>query len=57
MANLDQTLTKEEADKMAGLLEVYFPWLGTDREVSGADTVDDVSELYHDLRKRIACKQ
>lgn len=56
MANLDQTLTKEEADKLAGLLETYFPWLGTENEAVGPETVDNVCELYHDLQRRLASK-
>ena len=56
MANLDQTLTTQEADKFAGLLEDYFPWLGTDTEAVGSDTVDNVCELYHDLQRRLPSK-
>ena len=56
MANLDQTLTTQEADKFAGLLEDYFPWLGTDRGAVGSDTIDNVCELYHDLQQRLASK-
>ena len=53
MANLKQVLTKEEADKVAGILEEYFPWLNTEDEANGGDTVDNVSELYDDVKRVI----
>lgn len=31
------------------LLEDRFPWLGSDEPVSGADTVDQLSELHERL--------
>ena len=33
------------------LLEDRFPWLGTKEAVSGADTIDQLNELYATLRK------
>lgn len=33
------------------LLEDRFPWLGSEEEVSGADTVHDLSQLHSDLVK------
>jgi hypothetical protein len=33
------------------LLEDRFPWLGSEEEVSGADTVQDLSQLHSDLVK------
>jgi hypothetical protein len=31
------------------LLEDRFPWLGTDRDASGADTVDQLNDLHRTL--------
>jgi hypothetical protein len=31
------------------LLEDRFPWLGSEEEVSGADTVQELSQLHSDL--------
>jgi hypothetical protein len=46
-------LTPDEALKMKTILETYFPWLDTDDEARGTDTVDAVVELHHDLSKLI----
>ena len=35
------------------LLEDRFPWLGSEEEVSGADTVQELSQLHGDLVKRL----
>jgi len=36
------------------LLEGRFPWLGktTDEQISGADTVDQLTDLYRELKSR-----
>jgi hypothetical protein len=36
------------------LLEDRFPWLGkaTDEQISGADTVDQLTELHRELKSR-----
>jgi transcriptional accessory protein Tex/SPT6 len=36
------------------LLEDRFPWLGktTDEQISGADTVDQLTDLYRELKSR-----
>ena len=52
MADLS-TLTAKEALKMKTILETYFPWLDTDDEARGTDTVDAVVELHQDLSKLI----
>lgn len=38
-------LTAEEAQRFAKILENYFPWLWTDDEANGGDTVDELIEL------------
>jgi hypothetical protein len=52
MADLG-TLTPDEALKMKIVLVTYFPWLDTDDEARGTDTVDAVIELHHDLERRV----
>jgi hypothetical protein len=39
------------AEKVLALLEERFPWLGKedDEQVSGADTVDELADLYRCL--------
>ncbi len=39
---------------MLQLLEERFPWLGktTDEQISGADTVDQLTDLYWELKIR-----
>ena len=41
------------------LLEDRFPWLGTDGDASGSETVDELNELHRTLRtaKRAARRQ
>ena len=36
------------------LLEVRFPWLGktTDEQISGADIVDQLTDLHRELKRR-----
>jgi hypothetical protein len=38
-------------EKVLALLEERFPWLGkeSDEQVSGADTVDELTDLYRSL--------
>lgn len=38
-------------ERVLALLEERFPWLGSgqDEQVSGADTVDELADLYHSL--------
>lgn len=39
------------------LLESRFPWLGTDEDLSGADTIEELSQLHEDLiQKRDAAQ-
>ena len=33
-------------EMVLALLEDYFPWLGTDEPASGAETVDQLSDLH-----------
>ena len=37
-------------EKVLALLEDRFPWLGKDVPASGAETVDQLSELHDTLR-------
>ncbi len=39
---------------MLQLLEKRFPWLGktADEQISGADTVDQLTDLYRELKSR-----
>lgn len=37
------------AEMVLILLEDRFPWLGSEEEVSGADTVQELSQLHSDL--------
>jgi hypothetical protein len=39
---------------MLQLLEDRFPWLGrtTDEQISGADTVDQLTDLHRELKRR-----
>jgi hypothetical protein len=41
-------------ERVLALLEERFPWLGSsqDEPVSGADTVDELSDLYRSLVKK-----
>ena len=41
------------------LLEDRFPWLGTDRDASGSETIDELNELHRTLRtaKRAAARR
>jgi len=31
------------------MLELHFPWLGTEDDANGGDTVEEVCALYHAL--------
>ena len=39
-------------ERVLQLLEERFPWLGTeeDAQISGADTVDQLTDLYRELK-------
>ncbi|MDR5727414.1 MAG: hypothetical protein RB191_08310 [Terriglobia bacterium] len=41
-------------ERVLALLEERFPWLGSmqDESVSGANTVDELSDLYRSLRRK-----
>lgn len=47
-------LTSGERAVFALVLEELFPWLATDDEASGADTIQDLCELYSTLTEEIA---
>ncbi len=42
------------AEWVLQLLEERFPWLGktTDEQISGADTVDQLTDLHQELKSR-----
>ena len=42
------------AELVLQLLEERFPWLGktTDEQISGADTVDQLTDLHRELKRR-----
>lgn len=46
-------LTTVEAAMVLGVLRRRFPWEGTDESVNGADTVDEINQLFADLRARV----
>lgn len=50
MANIQQR-PKNFVERVLALLEERFPWLGSgqDEPVSGADTVDELADLYRSL--------
>ena len=50
MANIQQR-PKNFVERVLALLEERFPWLGSgqDEQVCGADTVDELADLYHSL--------
>jgi hypothetical protein len=58
MANTDSD-PQTFVEMVLTLLEDRFPWLGTDRDASGSETVDELNELYRTLRtaKRTARRQ
>jgi hypothetical protein len=58
MANTDSQ-PKTFVEMVLVLLEDRFPWLGNDRDASGSDTVDQLSDLHRVLRtaKRAARRQ
>jgi hypothetical protein len=49
MANTDSQ-PKTFVEMVLVLLEDRFPWLGTDRDASGSDTVDQLNDLHRVLR-------
>jgi hypothetical protein len=44
---------------MLQLLEERFPWLGktADEQISGADTVDQLTDLHRELKRRSRTNQ
>lgn len=42
-------LSVSEQGVVAAILKSYFPELGTDEEMNGADVVQNLSELYSSL--------
>jgi hypothetical protein len=48
---LEDSQSQAFAEKVLALLEARFPWLGKedDEDVSGAYTVDELSDLYRSL--------
>ena len=48
MANTD-SLPQTFVEMVLVLLEDRFPWLGTDRDASGSETVDQLSNLHKAL--------
>ena len=42
-------MTDEQAQFLASILKWYFPELGTDEPLDGADCVDELNELYSAL--------
>ena len=58
MSNTDSQ-PKTFVEMVLVLLEDRFPWLGTDRDASGSDTVDQLNDLHRVLRtaKRAARRQ
>jgi hypothetical protein len=49
MANTDYD-PQTFVEMVLTLLEDRFPWLGTDRDASGSETVDELNELHRTLR-------
>jgi hypothetical protein len=47
------------AELVLQLLEDRFPWLGrtTDEQISGADTVDQLTDLHRELKRRSRTSQ
>jgi hypothetical protein len=58
MANTDSQ-PKTFVEMVLVLLEDRFPWLGTDRDASGSETIDELNELHRTLRtaKRAAARR
>jgi hypothetical protein len=58
MANTDSQ-PKTFVEMVIVLLEDRFPWLGTDRDASSSDTVDQLNDLHRVLRtaKKAARRQ
>lgn len=44
-----EELTLNERGKLIQVLESRFPWLGKSEEVSGADVIEELNQLYVDL--------
>lgn len=48
---INETQSQTFVEMVLTLLEDRFPWLGKDEPASGAETVDQLSDLYESLRK------
>jgi len=50
----ENRLSQTFVESVLQLLEERFPWLGetTDEQISGADTVDQLTELHRELKSR-----
>jgi hypothetical protein len=48
---IEDSRSQAFAEKVLGLLEKRFPWLGKEdnEQVSGADTVDELADLHRSL--------
>ncbi len=44
-------LSRSQAGAFARYLKTQFPWLGTDDEANGADTVAELADVYQNLRE------
>jgi hypothetical protein len=58
MANTDSQ-PQTFVEMVLALLEDRFPWLGTNRDASGSETVDALNDLHRTLRtaKRAAARR
>lgn len=45
----DAAMAPVVAKIVAKILKANFPWLGTNQEAGGADTVQELADLYKDL--------
>jgi hypothetical protein len=45
-------LTPTQRALVAAYLKTQFPWLGTNREVSGADVVEQLADIYRELKRK-----
>lgn len=53
----NETQPQTFVEMVLALLEDRFPWLGKDEPASGADTVDQLSDLHETLQKARATAQ
>lgn len=47
----NETQPQTFVEMVLALLEDRFPWLGKDEPASGAETVDELSDLHESLQK------